>query len=72
MPGSNWSLLKVFDSEAEARVVESFMKAKGFTVELLGVYAYGETGRGTMAGNGLRLMVLENEFDRAKKALDEV
>lgn len=72
MPQNKWSLLRVFATEAEARVVESFLTAQGFTVEVQNAYSYGETHFGTAGGAGLRLMILSEEFENAKKVLDEV
>ncbi len=62
MNDSQWTLLENFSSEAEARVVESRLKAEGLTVELLGVQS---RAAGYMPG-GLRLMVLTQDLESAK------
>ena len=72
MSEEGWSVLRRFDSEGEARVVESFLKAKGFDVQLLGAHSHQTTAvRGFAAGVGMRLIVRENDVAAANQAMLE-
>ncbi len=70
MSEEGWSVLRRFDSEGEARVVESFLKAKGFDVQLLGAHAHQTTAvRGFDAGVGMRLIIKETDAANANQAM---
>src|SRR4051812_33618202 len=65
-----WVLLKSFDSEAEARVVESFLRANDFEVELLDTRVVG-SGAGRAGPTGMRLMVRSEDLERARNLITE-
>lgn len=71
MSDEEWLLLRTFESEGEARVVESFLLARGFEVELLGTFGVYHAIPGKMAGSGLRLMVRPRHHAAATQALAE-
>lgn len=67
-----WKVLKTFESEAEARVVESFLSAKGVDVQLLGTHAkYTVVAPGSSPMQGLRLMVRDEQAAQAVEILRE-
>jgi hypothetical protein len=67
-----WKVLKTFESEAEARVVESFLTAKGLDVQLLGTHSkYTVMAPSSMTLQGLRLMVRDEQVDAASQFLRE-
>lgn len=69
---ANWVLLKAYDSEAEARVVESFLQAHEIPVQLLGTYArYTVMVPGRDRVSGMRLLVPEDQRARAEELLAE-
>ncbi len=67
-----WKVLKTYDSEAEARVVESFLAAKGVDVQLLGTHSkYTVLAPGSSTMQGLRLMVRDEQLPMANEILSE-
>jgi hypothetical protein len=67
-----WVLLRRFESEAEARVVESFLGSHDIPVQLLGTFArYTVMIPGGKKSSGMQLLVRESELKRAKELLDE-
>jgi hypothetical protein len=67
-----WVLLKAFDSEAEARVVESYLSAHSIPVQLLGTFSrYTVMIPGGKKSSGMQLLVPEGERERAKELLHE-
>ncbi len=67
-----WVLLRRFESEAEARVVESFLGSHDVPVQLLGTFArYTVMIPGGKKSSGMQLLVPEGELKRAKELLDE-
>ena len=73
MSDKEWTVLRKFDSEGEARVVESFLRAKGFEVQLLGAHSHQAVSavRGFQAGAGMRLIVRETDATAATQAMKE-
>lgn len=74
MQNTEWILLKTFDSEAEARVVESFLKANGLNPQLLGVHGnqmathlFSQNSR-----SSLRLNLPASELQRGVELLKQV
>jgi hypothetical protein len=66
-----WAVLKTFDSESEARVVESFLRAQGFEVQLLDTHSHGFAPvKGLLKRQGLRLIVRESRLAEAEGALN--
>lgn len=67
-----WKVLETYNSEAEARVVESFLTAQGFEVRLLDTYTMNRLllPTGGPAAAGLRLMVRASDFAGARESLD--
>ena len=68
----SWALLNQFESVVEARVVESFLRAQGFEVQLLDTHTPIHRlmpFRG--AGSGLRLMVRTQDEAKARELLRE-
>ena len=71
MGWNEFVVLKTFESEAEARVVESLLTAQGFVVELHGTHASVYTSvRASQKGVGLRLMIRERDLEAAQEALN--
>lgn len=65
-------MLKTFESEAEARVVESFLSSKGVEVQLLGTHSkYTVMAPSSLNLQGLRLMVRDGQADMASQLLRE-
>jgi hypothetical protein len=68
--GMDWAVLESYESEVEARVVESFLRAQGYEVELLDTFgrrmvaAVGKSG-------GLRLMVRARDVEAVRAVLIE-
>lgn len=73
MSDAEWTVLRKFDSEGEARVVESFLRAKGFEVQLLGAHSHQAVSavRGFQAGAGMRLVVRETDATAAEQAMKD-
>jgi hypothetical protein len=61
----NWVLLRTFDSEGEARVVESRLRSEGIATQLQGSHSVA-AGR---VPEMLRLMVQKQDLDKAKSIL---
>ena len=70
---SDWQLLTSFQSEAEARVVESFLLAHQVEAQLLDThskYTHIVPTRALSGGGGLRLLVREHDLERARSLLE--
>lgn len=66
-----WVVLKTFDTESEARVVESFLRAQGFEVQLLDTHSFGFVPlKGLVNKQGLRLIVRESQLTDAEEAMN--
>lgn len=65
-------LLSSYDSEGEARVVESFLRANGFDVELMGTKTQPYSLVAKITGGGLRLMIASEQLPAAKQKLAEI
>jgi hypothetical protein len=66
----DWVVLHNYDSQSEARVVESFLRAQGFEVQLLDTYS--QTFLPSMAlgpGTGMRLLVRKQDEAKARESL---
>jgi len=67
-----WTVLRTFESEPEARVVEAFLQANEIHVQLLGTHStYSIVAPGSRRTLGLRLMVREEQLAAAKQLLQE-
>lgn len=66
-----WKVLKTYETEAEARVVESFLSAKGLDVQLLGTHSQYTAAPGSTSLQQLRLMVREEQLVSAREILHE-
>lgn len=67
-----WVLLKAFDTEAEARVVESFLASHDIKTQLLNTRsAYTQLAPGGMKTRALHMLISESELRRAKELLEE-
>lgn len=66
-----WTVLNAYESEVEGRVVESFLTAQGFEVQLLDTFGKRMTPtRGGLSG-GLRLMVRSKDLEAIRVVLQE-
>src|SRR5262245_9785884 len=68
---SEYVVLRTFDSEVEARVVESFLKAKGFDVQILGAHMHQMVSVKGYSGTGLRLIIKEEFAAGAEQAMKD-
>lgn len=69
----DWTVLENFDSQSEARVVESFLKAQGLDVQLLDTFSQTFLpARALGPGSGMRLLVHKQDEPRARQLLQEV
>jgi hypothetical protein len=66
MQNDEWTVLDVYNSEAEARVVESFLKANGIDAKLIGSLPTEYLKAG---GQGLRVSVRNEDSARAIELL---
>ncbi len=67
-----WTVLRSFESEGEARVVEAFLKAHDIEVQLLGTHSHpGAVGPGSRHTAAMRLMVREGQAADARALLNE-
>lgn len=66
-----WIRMATYNSESEALVVESFLKAHGIDVELFDTYANSYMPSISSAGTGMRLMVRSEDAERATQLLQE-
>lgn len=67
-----WRVLQTFDSEGEARVIESFLIAHGIDAHLLGTHDKSKhLAPGSLMGAGMRLMVRMEQVEAARKLLSE-
>lgn len=64
----DWTLLRTFKSEVEARVVESFLRAQGFEVQLFDVHTNSMPAL-RPAMDGMRLMVRASFVAEAEAVL---
>jgi hypothetical protein len=67
-----WTVLRSFESEPEARVVEAFLKANQIDVQLLGTHSHsGAVAPGSMKTAAMRLMVRQDQVPSANQLLKE-
>ena len=67
-----WTVLRSFESEPEARVVEAFLKANQIDVQLLGTHAHSRAvAPGSMQTAAMRLMVRQDQVPSANQLLKE-
>lgn len=67
-----WVLLKAFETEAEARVVESFLASHDIKTQLLNTHSnYAQFAPGGRKTRGLHLLIGESELNRAKELLEQ-
>ncbi len=67
-----WTVLRTFESEPEARVVEAFLKANEIDVQLLGVHSHpGPVAPGSLKTASLRMMVRDEQVSAAENLLKE-
>ena len=68
-----WVVVESFTSEAEARVVESFLRANGFAVQLLDTHApYRiQPTAGLIADGGMRMLARAEDLAAIKQILVE-
>jgi|GEM_PF-5285509 len=67
-----WTVLRSFESEPEARVVEAFLKAHHIDVQLLGTHSHpGAVAPGSMKTAALRMMVRQDQAENARQLLKE-
>ncbi|MGE3681829.1 MAG: DUF2007 domain-containing protein [Bdellovibrionales bacterium] len=64
-----WTLLAEFESQTEARVVESFLRAHGFDVRLLDTHMQGWLPVQLGRSSGMRLLVPARDVQAAREAL---
>jgi hypothetical protein len=67
----DWAVLESFTSESEARVVESFLRAQGFEVQLLDTHTNAYAPTSQMLGRGMRLLVREKDLESARAMMIE-
>lgn len=70
MVNDQWEILDAFNSESEARVVESFLRAQGIDVQLLDTHV-NSIPAVRASVSGMRLMVRASDLERAREALAE-
>ena len=67
-----WTVLRTFESEPEARVVEAFLQANEVDVQLLGTHSHSSiVAPGSLKTSGMRLMVRDEQLPVAKQLLVE-
>ena len=67
-----WTVLRSFESEPEARVVEAFLKANQIDVQLLGTHSHSTAvAPGSMKTAAMRLMVRQDQVPSANQLLKE-
>lgn len=67
-----WTVLRSFESEPEARVVEAFLKAHQIDVQLLGTHSHsGAVAPGSMKTAAMRMMVRQDQAPAAQELLKE-
>jgi hypothetical protein len=67
-----WTVLRSFESEPEARVVEAFLKANQIDVQLLGTHSHsGAVAPGSMKTASMRMMVRQDQAESAQNLLKE-
>lgn len=65
-----WTVLRSFESEAEARVVEAFLRANDIEVQLLGTHSHpGAVAPGSRHSAAMRLMVRQDQAPEARSLL---
>lgn len=69
---NDWEILGHYPSQTEARVVESFLVAAGFEVQLLDTHTHAFAPvRGDLMNRGMRLIVRKGQVEAARQVLAE-